>query len=211
MQAKHTSLTRLAACAAVLLAAVALAACGSSSPGTTTAARSSAATATNPRYAGRGRFEAVRECLQKQGIALPQRVPGGKRPPAGSAGPLGGGAFQGLQLPKGVSRARFEAALKKCGGVRGGFGAPGRLRSPAFTKALAKFAECMRSNGIAVPKPNTSGNGPIFSTKGLNANSAKFRAARAKCSTLLRFATPGGREGPPPGGSALPPEGAPGR
>jgi len=100
-----------------------------------------------------------------------------------------------------VTRAKLQAALKKCGadGLRGFGGAPGRLRDPAFTKALAKFAECMRTNGVEVPKPNTSGNGPIFSTKGLDTSSPKFRAAQAKCSPLLRVGRPGAQGAPPAG------------
>ncbi len=72
----------------------------------------------------------------------------------------------GLQLPKGVTRAQYEAAIKKCGG--GSFAGRGaRFNSPAYKAALTKFAACMRENGVNVPAPNTSGSGPIFDTKGL--------------------------------------------
>ena len=43
----------------------------------------------------------------------------------------------------------------------------------------------MRENGVDVPAPNTSGNGPIFDTKGLNTASAQFRTAESKCSGYL--------------------------
>jgi hypothetical protein len=133
----------------------------------------------------------VRACLLKEGIALPARPLRRPRAP-GAGGFLGGGA--GPQLPKGVTRAQFGAALKKCGGgrelVRPGVG---RFDSPAFRTALAAFAVCMRQNGIALPAPNTSGNGPVFDTKGIETRSAQFAAARAKCQSKLRgaFARPG--------------------
>ena len=70
--------------------------------------------------------------------------------------------------PTGVTRAQYEAALKKCGGARLRGRRVAASNSPAFRQALAKFAACMRENGVNVPAPNTSGNGPIFNTKGLN-------------------------------------------
>ncbi len=57
------------------------------------------------------RFKALRECLQKNGITLPKRTPG-QRPPGGFLGGAGG-----PQLPAGVTRAQYQAAVKKCGGA----------------------------------------------------------------------------------------------
>jgi hypothetical protein len=141
---------------------------------------------------GPGRFTALRACLQQNGITLPQRAPGQPRTP-GAGGLLGGGA--GASLPKGVTRAQLQAALKKCGGARP-FGQPGgraRFDNPTFHAALTAFAACMRQNGIALPAPNTSGTGPVFQTKGLNVAGAQFKAARAKCQSKLSgaFARPG--------------------
>jgi hypothetical protein len=128
----------------------------------------------------------VRECLQKNGITLPQRPPGQRGAhPGGPSGFLGGDGAGGPQLPNGVTRAQMQAALKKCG-AGGQFRRGGaRLQSPAYKAALAKFAACMRENGVNVPAPNTSGNGPIFSTKGLNTASAQFRSAELKCRSDL--------------------------
>ncbi len=67
---------------------------------------------------------------------------------------------------------------------RGGAGA--RVSSPAFNAALAKFATCLRQNGVNISAPNTSGKGPVFSTKGVDTASAQFRAAERKCSATLR-------------------------
>jgi hypothetical protein len=136
---------------------------------------------------------------------LPRRTPG-TRPRGGTGGFLGGGAARAL--PKGVTRAQYEAAIKKCGGGAGGFAGGGpRFNSAAGKQALAKFATCMHENGVNVPAPNTSGKGPIFNTKGLNTGSASFKAAETKCASDLRGAfgaRPGGAgtpAGAPPGGA----------
>jgi hypothetical protein len=198
-----------AAAAALLavLASLALAACGgststastttattagASTSASTTPATGTSSTSTTPTKAakagaGASRFTALRECLQKNGITLPKRKPG-QAPGGGS----GGGGFLGgaAKLPAGVTRAQYEAAVKKCGGLpsfpRGGFRGPRiKFNSPAIKAALAKFAACLRANGVNVPEANTSGKGPIFNTKGLNTSSATFRAAETKCRSDL--------------------------
>jgi hypothetical protein len=215
----------------LLLACLGLAACGSSS-GSSSGTTSASASTTTTGAAGTtgakgttgpnsGRFAAMRECLQKNGITLPQRTPGQKRPPGGGVGDLLGGGTSGTggsQLPKGVTRAQYEAALKKCGG--GNFAGRGRggarFKSPAFQAALAKFATCLRENGVNVPAPNTSGNGPVFDTKGIDTSSAKFKAAEAKCQSDLTAAFrhgagargSGGGSGAAPGGTTAPGGGA---
>jgi hypothetical protein len=188
-----------AALVILLLACIGLAACGGSSSTSTstnaaaTAASGTSSTATTSTGAsstpgtGRGsaRFAATRECLQKNGVTLPKRTPGS-----------GGGAFLGAgggpALPKGMTRAQFEAALRKCGGGDFGarFGGAGRagfrrINSPAFRQSLTKYAACLRQNGINLPAPNTSGKGPIFSTKGIVTTSPQFRAATMKCRASL--------------------------
>ena len=195
---------RIPAAAAVMLACLGLAACGGSSKSSSTSASAAATTpagttstgttgpgTTGPGTTGPGaaRLKALRECLQKNGITLPN--------PSGALG---------QQLPKGVTRAQYEAALKKCGGGAGGLAKPGAgIKSPVFQQALAKFAGCMRENGVNVPPPNTTGNGPIFNTKGLNTAGAQFRAAETKCSSDLRSAFQRGQgTGTAPKGGAAP-------
>ncbi len=191
---------------ALLLACMGLTACGGSSTSSSTTAAAATSTAggagTGPTGSGAGRFNALRECLQKNGITLPRRTPGTRRPP-GAGGLLGGAGAQ--QLPKGVTQAQYQAAVKKCGGAAF-VGGGGRLGSPAVTQSLAKFAACMRANGVNVPEPNTSG-GPIFNTKGLNTASAQFKAAETKCNVdlqgaLQRGPNGGGAPGGPSGGSS---------
>jgi hypothetical protein len=197
--------------AVMALASVGLTACGGSSGSTasqtnaaakgaasaspSTAGSSTAGSSQNRNGApptGYGRFAAMRECLRKNGVTLPTHTPGSGPAGGGGAFRAGGGA-SGPQLPKGVTRAQFEAALKKCGGgnfAGAGFGRPNgagspRASSPVFRQALAKFAACLRQNGVNIPTPNTSGKGPIFSTKGLNPSSPQFGAATMKCRGVL--------------------------
>jgi len=195
---RRVSVATATAVALLLLASLGLAACGGSSSSSSTTASAAATSSNGATGRGAGRFQALRECLQKNGITLPKRTPG-QRPRGGTGGGgfLGGGAG-GPQLPKGVSRAQYEAAVKKCGG--GAFaGAGGRISSPATKQALAKFATCMRENGVNVPEPNTSGGGPIFNSKGLDTSSPQFKAAEAKCQSDLQGAFQRGRGGRPPG------------
>lgn len=206
------------------LAAVLLAACGSSSSTTTGSNASASATApggsgstgaTGATGARGGRFKAVRECLAKQGITLPTPPSGTRRPGAGG-GFLGGGASGGgPNLPAGVTRQQFEAALKKCG-AGGRFGKRRSLaNNPAFEKSLAAFSTCMSEHGVKLPAPNTSGKGPVFNTSGINTKSKAFRAADEACRSKIRFFAPraGGegaaRPGGAPPGATPPAEGAP--
>lgn len=207
----HSNSSKPATAVLVLvLASFALAACGGSSSTSSSTTSTASASATTPTTGGQhgaagGRFAAIRECLKKNGITLPARKPG-QRP--GGGGFLGGGA--GSALPKGVSKAQYEAAIKKCGGFpRGGFaggaGGAGRFDTPAAKQALAKFATCMSENGVKIPAPNTSGKGPVFDTKGIDTASAKFKAADAKCMRQLfgglrpRPGAPGAAPGAGPG------------
>jgi hypothetical protein len=191
-----------AAAVLIVLASLVRAACGSSSKsssGATATASASATTSTAGRAPGAaaGRFSAFRECLQKNGVTLPKRTPGQRPSPGG--GFLGGG--RDPVLPKGMSRAQYEAIVPKCGGAPGGFGGArgGLFDSPAARQALARFATCMRENGVKVPAPNTTGKGPVFGSKGLDTSSAKFKAAEAKCASELSGAFRGrpGAGGPP--------------
>lgn len=202
------SATRLILLVISVIACVGLVACGSSGGTSSSTTASTSSTAARP---AAGRFAALRTCLQKNGITLPQRTPG-QRPRGGAGGPgglLGGGSGApkgGPKLPAGVTSAQYQAALKKCGGgtgfARGGAG--GRLNSGAFRQALTKLSTCMRQSGIDLPTPNTSGKGPVFNTKGLNTSSSKFKTAYAKCQSTLR----GSFRGQPGGGA--PAGGAPG-
>jgi hypothetical protein len=175
--------------AILALTCLVLTACGGSSGGSSSAGSSKAAASTNAststsgassnaKAAGSGgpKVSSVRRCLEKNGVALPK---------AGGSGALGG-----PHLPKGMTRAQFEAKLRQCGGsgFGRGFAGPrgaGTVNNPVFKQALGKFATCLRQKGVKIPAPNTSGNGPIFSTKGVNTTSPQFRAATKACRGVL--------------------------
>jgi hypothetical protein len=209
----HIKKIRRSALAVVVLAAagVTLAACGSSgsaSTATNTAAAKQSASSTAPGAgatpaSGRSRFSALRECLQKEGVTLPQRKPG-------QAGGGVGGFFGGGSSAAGGSNPKLAAALKKCESalkITPGRGRSALRNNPAAKAAYTKFAACMRENGVNLPAPNTSGNGPIFDTKGLSTTSPTFKAAEAKCRVDLgglfkgRSRAPGAG-GPPPGSAS---------
>jgi hypothetical protein len=162
---------------------------GTSGSGTSTGTSSTATTTPGGATTGTtpanrvSRFAAVRTCLSKKGITIPQN---------------GAGGFAGAQLPKGMSRAQFVEALQSCGtgfnssrlGKHGkGFKNP--FNNPRFHAVLARFSACLRQQGVNVGEPNTSGKGPIFNTKGINTGSPQFKAATAKCrGTLLHALQP---------------------
>jgi hypothetical protein len=214
MRSRTSSARRLTVSVSVAaLAVLLLAACGSSSSKTTAAAgaSSTAKTATAPPAGNSSRFTALRACLQKQGITLPQPKTGA--PPRGSGGNGGGfglGGGGGAPLPKGVTRSQFQAALKTCGAANFGGRVPGQgFNRAGLRTALAKYASCLRENGINVPAPNTSGNGPVFNTKGIDTTSPAFVKAQQKCSADLPGTfrgSPGTRRPPGAGGE---PQGAP--
>jgi hypothetical protein len=207
---------------ACALACLGLAACGGSSP-SKNASASVSSTSTSTSTSGSGaddpdggpqRFAAIRRCLQKEGVMLPQR-PAGQRPPYDEThrgGFFGGGAHSSAgHLPKGMSTEKFGAALKKCGSrfARHGFsghgfaGVHGHFFDSGHAKiALAAFATCMRENGVKLPAPNTSGKGPVFDTKGIDTGSTQFKNAETKCASKLPGPFGGHGGGPPPQGQA---------
>jgi hypothetical protein len=191
---------RLAGLVILAAAAAVLAGCGGSSKSSTNAA------ATTTTGQGAARFAALRSCLAKNGISLPQRTPGQGRPPGagrGAGGIFGGGGGPGAggpRLPAGVTTAQYQAALAKCGGSLGARRQLTPAQKAAQQAALVKFATCMRADGVPLAAPNATGTGPVFNTSKIDTKSAKFTAAETKCAPLLpaRFGRRGG--GPPAAG-----------
>lgn len=193
----------------VLGACMALAACGSSGSSSSSAGKSSSTSANKAGAPNPSRFTALSSCLKKHGITLPSAPSGATPQPGGPGAGAPGGGAGGLQLPKGVTQAQFQAALKKCGAGNFPRGRAGGLNSASARAGLAKYAACLRQNGINVPAPNTTGNGPVFSTQGIDTSSSKFKAAQSKCQSDLKGAFPGGGGTPPTGApNGTPPTGA---
>jgi hypothetical protein len=192
-----------------------LAACGSSASSSHTSSssavsKSPTASAKSAQGPGSSQFAQLSSCLRKQGITLPSVPTGGNRPSgsAGTGAPAGGAG--GFQLPKGISRSQYQAALKKCGGSFTP-GSAGAFNSATARAALVKYASCLRQNGVNVPAPNTSGKGPVFDTKGIDTSSAAFKSAQSKCQSDIKGVIAGGTGGgaPPAGaGTGGPPSGA---
>ncbi len=120
-------------------------------------------------------------------------APGGVAP-GGGFGP-GGGAF--------AANPKFAAAIAKCGGFGGGgfggrFGASGATgaqgfpatSTAAYRASIVRYAACMKTNGVMLPKPNFTGVGFVFGTK-VNRTTSAFTAANAKCEGLVAAAPAG--------------------
>jgi hypothetical protein len=167
--------------AAVLLACGLLAACGSSSSSSSSSTTSTAAAASGGQSSASR--TALRKCLAQHGVKLPNRPRtggSGQRPPGGYGGPRAGGGFFGRGNGGPSANPKLAAALKACGA--GNFlrnGARFRLSSAA----LQKYVTCVRSHGYNLPKPNTSGKGPVFPAS-IRTNK-KFLAASKVCQSLL--------------------------
>ncbi|MET9359686.1 hypothetical protein ABZX93_02070 [Streptomyces sp. NPDC006632] len=89
--------------------------------------------------------QALRSCLRKQGMDVPDLKPG-ENPNA-----------QILSPPQGASTDKWNQALQACGsGVQGGdgSGAP----DPARQDQQVKIAQCLRGKGFDMPDPKVEGN-----------------------------------------------------
>jgi len=178
---------RAAPCLIALVAAAGLAACGSSGSSSATTAAATGA-----------QFQArldLAKCFRAHGLNVPDPSSGGG--PAGGAG----GIFRTL---RNYPQAKLDAARQACQQYfTKAF--PQLNVSPAqraqFEQQLVKFAQCMRSHGINIPDPSTSGAGGGFGFarqfRSIDRNSPAFQAANKACASLRpQF----GRGGPGAGG-----------
>lgn len=177
-------------CTVATIVLVVAAGCGGS-PSSTSSSSSSHSSAPARASVSSSRRAALSACLKKQGVTPPRRRPG-----AGRFGP--GLPFGGARR---FNDPKLRAALEKCG-VRPGAGRRFRRSNPAFRRSLQRFAACVRKNGYDLPAPNTSGHGPIFNTRGINTNDPKFKAAVAKCRSVLRGPGAAGGRGARGGGGS---------
>jgi len=212
MPRMHRSRTSAAGAAMILaLLALTLAACGSggksSSPAatsanaatTTTGAPSPSGTSTTPSKTAPGKttpskittapsvspatkelaagVEQLRSCLATYGVPLPKGV----KP--GQAGGLFG---NGNGLPKGVTLAQAEAALKKCAGASStakpsplaGKALKGLVGGKALSKGLDKLFACLRQQGVKLAEGSGSS---LAGLANLNLKNPKVKAALETC------------------------------
>lgn len=179
----------VAACLVTLALAGGLAACGSSGSSSNTTASATGA-----------QFQArldLAKCFRAHGVNVPDPSSGGG--PAGGAG----GIFRTL---RNYPQAQLTAARQACQQYFSK-AFPRLNLSPSqraqFQQQLVKFAQCMRSHGIDVPDPTTSGAAGGFGFarqfRSIDRNSPAFQAANKACASLRpQF----GRGGPGGAGGA---------
>jgi hypothetical protein len=178
--------------AVVVLAAVLLVGCGGSSGDSTTEESSTASPA---QAGGPGGFAEIsdetRACLKEMGVELPGGPPAGG-PPTGT--PPAGEPPQGF----GKGGAKMKKAFEECGmELPQGKPEGPPMNSGAFRKSIKEYIACMGENGVKLPEPNLSGEGPVFKQSEVDRADPKFEAANEKCQTVLDM--PGGG-GPPAAG-----------
>jgi hypothetical protein len=178
----------LSSIVALGLLSLVLAACGSSS------STSSSGSSSGAQFTARLNFA---KCMRSHGINIPD--------PSAGGGPAGGGG--GFRALRNYPQARRQAALQACQSyLRKAFGNITPAQSAQFRQQFVKYAQCMRSHGIDIPDPTTSGPGG-FGLRGalrsIDRNSPAFKAANTACASLRpRFGRGlGGGGAPPPGGA----------
>jgi hypothetical protein len=136
--------------------------------------------------------------------------------PSSGGGTAGGGEV--FKLFRDYSRSQIQAALSACRQYASAAFPAFKLtpaQRAARTAQLVKFARCMRSHGVDIPDPTTSGGGPggggfAFGAQGPQTfrrllNTPSFKAANTACASLRpRFGHGGGGffVAPAPSGAA---------
>jgi hypothetical protein len=97
-----------------------------------------------------------------------------------------------------VNAPAFQSAMQACHAYLPNGGQPTRSASPVRSAAL-RFAQCMRSHGVAnFPDPQFQGGGVIERFRGqplgIDPNSPAFKQAQQACQPLIRKAL--GKPGP---------------
>ncbi len=163
-------------CFACLLGVMSLASCGSSSDQQTTAlSRHQIAREVQRRvkeYTG---------CMMNHGITLP----------AGESD-ISAWLMGGKPLPANVTTTQAELALRQChGGRRRVVG--NIITDPATMSGSARFATCLRENGLIVQGPNISGHGPaltITNTRHMQLTAVERRCAKQLVSSAFPHQVP---------------------
>lgn len=169
-----------------VLMAVFLIACGGSSDSDSGSSESESS--------GTNQQAELRECLEKQGVELPEGAgtgqgngpPGGGQPPAdGEFPPLGEGPPGGQGGAPGMDNEELRKALEECGGSP----PEGRQRnfdSGQFRERIQDYVRCVRRNGYDLPNANLSGEGPVFDADEVDQDDPDFQKASKECQDLLQ-------------------------
>jgi hypothetical protein len=157
----------------LVLTSLALAACGA--PGSPGVANGGSITSTTVGANGGGTAPgsselAFSQCMRSNDIP--------NFPDPSSAGVIPKKSLQQL----GVSESRFQRAQGACRHLlpNGGSG-PSQAQVAQVTALGLQFALCMRSHGVPLPDPDSSGRIPDPATVGITQGSPKFEAANQAC------------------------------
>lgn len=113
---------------------------------------------------------AFAQCMRAHGVA--------NYPDPNSSGNIAKESLQQL----GVSASRYASALNACKHLLPGGGSGPTPAQLQYEKALGlSFARCMRSHGVPLPDPDSSGRIPDPASFGVNQGSPKFEAGNTAC------------------------------
>ncbi len=122
-------------------------------------------------------FEHLNACLKSQGIADPESSAKAADVERTVPALLG---TAGVPVPNGVTKVRYEAALKRCGmNVRVGRVA---ITSPLLEQRIKSLRSCLVNNGFTLPPLDFPGPGPVLETAGVDLGSARWVATAMGCS-----------------------------
>jgi hypothetical protein len=112
-----------------------------------------------------------------------------------------GGAVR-MQMPRGLDRAKVEAAQAKCKQYLPNWGEANGPVDPEVREQVLKFAQCMRDNGVPnFPDPEEGGGIRLDAGKlGVDPQSETFKSAEEKCRQYRPSAPPDSKRG---GGPAV--------
>lgn len=170
------SLLVVAACS------LAVAACGETDSAGSDGSSGGASGSSNDQDAARVRLQ---ECLREQGIDLPE------------GGPAAGGGGGNGQPPD-IDREELQQAMEACDEFRDeAFGDITEEDRQEMQDAFAKFAQCMRDEGIDLPDIEPGGGGPPGGGGNqLDMDDPDVQAAIEQCQDELPQGGPGGGPGP---------------
>ncbi len=144
---------RLAVALCAIAVGVALGACGSSASNSSTSVAAVGDSSGLTAGSTTARLN-LAKCFRSHGIIVSD---------SGTTGGAGGGAGGIFSAFRDYPRAQVEAVMKDCQKyLTAAF--PAATETPAQraarTQELVKYATCMRSHGVDIPDPTTSGGGP---------------------------------------------------
>jgi hypothetical protein len=158
--------TGRAAAAIIATAAVVLlaAACGGSPSSTGSGGSSNSGGSTNSHQV------AFSRCMRSNGVI--------NYPDPTSSGVIPKESSQQL----GVTSSKFQSAQNTCRHLLPNGGNGPNQAEVQYVRALGlKFAQCMRSHGVALPDPGSGGRIPDPASVGINQGSPQFEAANQTC------------------------------